>query len=165
MSGPKTLLLILLSSLLLFSCNSERADSASARTAGEAVRSQGVDSPEEAALREWNHGIRQEKFDLVLPDVMRKNQVDMWIHVMRETIPDPFGAEELGSTSGVFVFTDKGEDRIERAVLGRRWGASHAGKGKSQRDEIIIASETIEKPSPAGVTYSSVSCPVSHLFE
>jgi hypothetical protein len=127
-SNPKTLLLILLSSLLLFSCNSETADSASARTAGEAVRSQGVDSPEEAALREWNHGIRQEKFDLVLPEVMRKNQVDMWIHVMRETIPDAFGAEELGSTSGVFVFTDGGEDRIERAVLGRRWGASHAGE-------------------------------------
>ena len=47
---------------------------------------------------------------------------------MREAIPDPFGAEELGSTSGVFVFTDRGGDRIERAVLGRRWGASHAGE-------------------------------------
>jgi hypothetical protein len=59
---------------------------------------------------------------------MGKNDVDMWIHVMRETIPDPFGAEDLGSTSGVFVFTDRGGDRIERAVLGRRWGASHAGE-------------------------------------
>jgi hypothetical protein len=83
---------------------------------------------EEDALREWNHRIRQEKFDIVLPEVMRKNSVDMWMHVMRETIPDPFGAEELGSTSGVFVFTDRGGDRIERAVLGRRWGASHAGE-------------------------------------
>jgi hypothetical protein len=79
-------------------------------------------------LKEWNNRIRREKFDLVLPEVMRKNNVDMWIHVMRETIPDPFGAEELGSTSGVFVFTDRGGDRIERAVLGRRWGASHAGE-------------------------------------
>jgi len=79
-------------------------------------------------LTEWNHRIRREKFDLVLPEVMRENDVDMWIHVMRETIPDPFGAEELGSTSGVFVFTDRGGDRIERAVLGRRWGASHAGE-------------------------------------
>jgi len=79
-------------------------------------------------LTEWNHRIRREKFDLVLPEVMRANDVDMWIHVMRETIPDPFGAEELGSTSGVFVFTDRGGDRIERAVLGRRWGASHAGE-------------------------------------
>jgi hypothetical protein len=79
-------------------------------------------------LMEWNNRIRREKFDLVLPEVMRKNDVDMWIHVMRETIPDPFGAEEFGSTSGVFVFTDRGGDRIERAVLGRRWGASHAGE-------------------------------------
>ncbi|MFO8175690.1 MAG: hypothetical protein R6T96_15500 [Longimicrobiales bacterium] len=83
---------------------------------------------ENAELREWNHRIRREKFDLVLPRVMRENGVDMWIHVMREAIPDPFGAQELGSTSGVFVFTDRGGHRIERAVLGRRWGDSHAGE-------------------------------------
>jgi hypothetical protein len=79
-------------------------------------------------LREWNNQIRREKFDLILPEALRENGVDMWIHVMREAVPDPFGAEELGSTSGVFVFTDRGGDRIERAVLGRRWGASHAGE-------------------------------------
>ncbi len=78
--------------------------------------------------KEWNDRIRREKFDLVLPEIMRKNNVDMWIHVMRETIPDAFGAEDLGSTSGVFVFTDRGGDRIERAILGRRWGDSHAGE-------------------------------------
>ena len=73
---------------------------------------------------EENNQIRRDKFDLVLPYVMRKRNVDMWIHVMREAIRDPFGAQELGSTSGVFVFTDRGGDRIERAILGRRWGAS-----------------------------------------
>ena len=31
-----------------------------------------------------------------------------------------------GSTSGVFVFTDRGNDRIERAILERRWGDSFA---------------------------------------
>jgi hypothetical protein len=82
----------------------------------------------EDELTEWNDRIRLEKFELLLPEVMRKNDVDMWIHVMRETIPDPFGAEEFGSTSGMFVFTDRGGERIERAVLGRRWGASHAGE-------------------------------------
>ncbi len=75
---------------------------------------------------ETDNQIRREKFDLVLPEVMKKNGVDMWIHVMRETIPDPFGAEDLGSTSGVFVFTDRGGNRIERAVMGRRWGDSFA---------------------------------------
>ncbi len=79
-------------------------------------------------LTEWNHRIRREKFDLVLPEIMGKNGVDMWIHVMRDSVADPFGAEDLGSTSGVFVFTDRGDGRIERAVLGRRWGDSHAAE-------------------------------------
>lgn len=81
----------------------------------------------EEEQKEWNNKIRRERFDIVLPEAMRKNNVDMWIYVMRETIPDPFGSEELGSTSGVFVFTDRGGGRIERAVLGRRWGASKSG--------------------------------------
>jgi len=81
---------------------------------------------DEPDLTEVNNQIRREKFDTVLPEIMRKNDVDMWIHVVRETIPDPFGAEDLGSTSGVFVFTDRGGPRIERAVVGRRWGASQA---------------------------------------
>lgn len=92
------------------------------------VTAAGQQAKMEDDLKKWNNKIRREKFDLVLPEVMRKNNVDMWIHVMRETIPDAFGTEELGSTAGVFVFTDRGGDRIERAVLGRRWGASHAGE-------------------------------------
>ena len=80
-------------------------------------------------MKEWNNQIRREKFDLDLPPAMRENNIDMWIHVMRVAVPDPFGAEELGSTSGVFVFTDRGGDRIERAVLGRRWGATQRQSG------------------------------------
>ena len=81
-------------------------------------------------LVELNNQIRREKFDLVLPHVMKKNNIDMWIHVMRVAVPDPFGAEDLGGTSGVFVFTDRGGDRIERAVLGRRWGATQRERGE-----------------------------------
>lgn len=88
---------------------------------------------EEDEFKEWNNQIRREKFDLVLPQVMRERNIDMWIHVMRIAIPDPFGAEDLGSTSGVFVFTDRGGDRIERAVLGRRWGASHRERGEQSK--------------------------------
>jgi len=61
--------------------------------------------------------IRAEKFDHILPQVMRDNNIDMWIHVMREGNPDPVGID-LGSSSGAFIFTDRGGDRIERAVLG-----------------------------------------------
>jgi len=92
-------------------------------SAGEMVQ---ASAPPEFDMTAANNKIRQEKFDAVLPLAMRKNGVDMWIYVMRETIPDPFGAEDLGSTSGVFVFTDRGGDRIERAVLERRWGDSFA---------------------------------------
>ena len=81
-------------------------------------------------MKKWNNKIRQEKFDMVLPQVMRKHGIDMWIYVAREEIPDHFAAEELGSSSGVFVFTDRGDDHIERAILGRRWGKSHRGWGE-----------------------------------
>lgn len=93
-----------------------------------ALASASTHAQDREGLVEWNNRIRCEKFDMVLPAVMRSNNVDMWIHVMREAIPDPFGVGEFGSTSGVFVFTDRGGDRIERAVLGRRWGDSHAGE-------------------------------------
>jgi Xaa-Pro aminopeptidase len=76
----------------------------------------------EAQLRwELMNQIRQEKFDLVLPEVMRENGVDMWITVNREGFDDPltedFGKGYTGSY-GYYIFTDRGEDRIERAVLG-----------------------------------------------
>ncbi len=70
-----------------------------------------------------NNQIRRDKFDLIVPKIMRDRGIDMWIHVMREPIADPFG-EDLGSTSGVFIFTDDGGDRIERAIIGRRWQTS-----------------------------------------
>ncbi len=92
-------------------------------TAGEMTQAQTLQHDD---MTKVNNQIRREKFDTVLPEVMKRNDVDMWIHVMRETIPDPFGAEDLGSTSGMFVFTNRGGDRIERAILGRRWGASFA---------------------------------------
>jgi len=75
-------------------------------------------NPESDEMRELMNRIRRDKFDLILPQIMREYKIDMWIQVMRESNPDPFGAE-LGSNSGVFIFTDRGGDRIERAVLGQ----------------------------------------------
>ena len=60
--------------------------------------------------------IRQEKFDLVLPGAMRDNGIDMWIHWIRMGNPDPL-EQDLGAEFGVFIFTDRGGERIERAVL------------------------------------------------
>ena len=61
--------------------------------------------------------IRKEKFDLILPIAMREHDIAMWIHLMQEGNPDPLAAD-LGGDHGYFIFTDRGEDRIERAVLG-----------------------------------------------
>lgn len=65
--------------------------------------------------------IRQEKFDLVLPEVMQDNAVEMWITVNREGYEDPltpdFGRGYVGKY-GYYIFTDRGTGRIERAALG-----------------------------------------------
>ncbi len=68
-------------------------------------------------LQELMNQILREKFDIILPQVMRENNVDMWIQVFREGNPDPLSSN-LGSKSGVFIYTDRGGDRIERAVFG-----------------------------------------------
>jgi len=63
------------------------------------------------------HLIRKEKLDLILPGAMRDNNVDMWIHVVRDGDPDPMQAH-FGPISGYAIFTDRGGDRIERALFG-----------------------------------------------
>lgn len=65
--------------------------------------------------------IRNDKFDLILPEVMRENTIDMWIIMNREGNFDPLypdmGEGYVGKT-GYYIFTDPGEGRIERAALG-----------------------------------------------
>jgi len=61
--------------------------------------------------------IRKDKFDKILPGAMRDNNVDMWIHVIRRGDPDAF-ALDFGVTMGHIIFTDRGGDRIERAIFG-----------------------------------------------
>ena len=63
--------------------------------------------------------IRRDKFDVILPQVMRENQIDMWIQVLRASNPE-FIREDFGSHNGVFIFTDRGGDRIERAAFGQK---------------------------------------------
>lgn len=75
------------------------------------------------ARRRWERmcQIRHEKFDRILPEVMRENDIDMWITVMKEGFSDPLyydlGEGYVGST-GYYIFTDRDGDRIERAALG-----------------------------------------------
>ena len=75
------------------------------------------------AKRRWEmmNQIRRDKFDYVLPEAMRENNIDMWITMNREGHNDPL-YEDLGGgytgQTGYYIFTDRGTDRIERAVLG-----------------------------------------------
>ncbi len=65
--------------------------------------------------------IRRDKFDLVLPEVMRENGVDMWITMIREANYGSLWADfghGYAATDGFYVFTDRGGGRIERAALG-----------------------------------------------
>lgn len=77
----------------------------------------------DSAQQRWElmNQIRQEKFDLILPEVMRENGVDMWITVNREGYDDPltedFGKGYTGRW-GFYIFTDRGAGKIERAALG-----------------------------------------------
>lgn len=75
------------------------------------------------SMRRWRkmNQVRNDKFDLVLPEAMRENNIDMWIVTNREGNFDPLysdmGEGYVGST-GYYIFTDKGDERIERSVLG-----------------------------------------------
>jgi Xaa-Pro aminopeptidase len=84
-------------------------------------------APDEAgaqeARRRWERmcQIRKDKFDLILPGVMRENGIDMWITTVREGDYGPL-YEDMGrgypGSLGFYVFTDRGGERIERAALG-----------------------------------------------
>lgn len=75
------------------------------------------------SMRRWRktNQIRLDKFDLILPEVMRENKIDMWIIMSREGNFDPLYAE-MGEGyvghNGYYIFTDTGKPRIERGVLG-----------------------------------------------
>ncbi len=86
---------------------------------------------EKLSIEDLTNQIRRDKYNQILPKVMREHGIDMWIHVMREGNVHSFGNYvnsgfygDLGSNSGVFIFTDRGGDRIERAALGRRWSSN-----------------------------------------
>ncbi len=75
------------------------------------------------ARRRWEKmcQIRKDKFDLILPVVMRENGIDMWITSVREGDYGPL-YEDLGrgypGSLGYYIFADRGGDRIERSALG-----------------------------------------------
>lgn len=104
--------------------------------------------------------IRRDKFDLVLPEAMRENDIDMWITVVKEGLPDPL-VEDLGGgyvgSIGYYIFTDRGADRIERVAIGV--GGYRLERGRAY-DEIIGSADlrafvAERDPSRIGVNMSA----------
>ena len=65
--------------------------------------------------------IRGDKFDYVLPNAMRDNNIDMWIVIDKGRGTEPMFRDFGDATSngnGIIIFTDRGGERIERVVLG-----------------------------------------------
>ena len=84
------------------------------------------------AYRRWRvmNQIRNDKFDLVLPQVMRENNIDMWIITNKEGNFDPLYPDMGGgytSQNGYYIFTDTGKPRIERTALGIDGGLLEGG--------------------------------------
>ncbi|MFT7553654.1 MAG: hypothetical protein ACI9BV_003992, partial [Rhodothermales bacterium] len=82
-----------------------------------------LESTAQEARRRWEmmNQIRRDKFDLVLPEAMRENGIDMWIVMNREGNNDPLWADLGGGYTGgtsYYVFSDPGDGRVERAALG-----------------------------------------------
>jgi Xaa-Pro aminopeptidase len=79
--------------------------------------------PAQEARRRWEQmcQIRKDKFEHILPQAMRENDIDMWLVMMKEGHYDPL-YDDLGrgypGHVGFYIFTDRGGDRIERAALG-----------------------------------------------
>lgn len=84
------------------------------------------------AYRRWRimNEIRNDKFELVLPEVMRENNIDMWIITNKEGNFDPL-YPDMGAgyttQNGYYIFTDIGKPRIERAALGIDGGLLEGG--------------------------------------
>jgi Xaa-Pro aminopeptidase len=88
----------------------------------EAQQPASIPSTDTARARwEINCTIRKDKFDFVLPQAMRANDVDVWIVIDRGRGTEPM-ARDFGISTingqGFFVFIDRGGDRIERLQLG-----------------------------------------------
>lgn len=71
----------------------------------------GAQLQEPEARMDMKNLIRRERLDLILPQTMQNNKIDMWIHLSEDSNID-FGSE------GYFIFTNRGGNRIERAVFG-----------------------------------------------
>ncbi|OEK00255.1 peptidase M24 [Roseivirga sp. 4D4] len=106
------------------------------------------------AMRRWRkmNQVRNDKFDLVLPEVMRENNIDMWIIMNREGNLDPLysdlGEGYVGSFGSYYIFTDRGGDRIERVSLGNNGYLLKEGGGYDYFGSVDELKEFVMERDP-----------------
>ena len=93
------------------------------------------------AQAERQQGWLQTRMETVLPPLMRKYGIDMWVVPMREYNEDPVFTSLVSPTTfaarrrTIYVFFDKGAEGIERIALG---GSSQGGVFKAVRSTIKV---------------------------
>ena len=110
-----------------------------------------------------------ERFDTIIPELMRENGIDMWVLVAREYLEDPVVYTMLNATSlharrrTILIFHDPGEGRpVERLVVSKHgMGTLFEGSWDmaAQPDQWARLAEIIEERDPKviGVNTSSLT--------
>ena len=141
----------------------------SAISAGPSAISASSDGPVILPMRERSAVIDrllEERFELVIPELMRREGIDMWVIAAREYNEDPVIETMLPATllaarrRTILVFFDSGEGEVERLAVARyNIGNSFASAWDpdEQPDQWARLAEIIEErnPSRIGVNTSS----------
>ena len=103
---------------------------------------------------------RKDKLNFVLPKAMRRHNIDMWIIIDKGRGSEPLYQDFGPATSygnGIIIFTDRGDDRIERAILGGEDGMiEDCGAFDIFTDPSDLKSFVTERdPRRIGVNYST----------
>ncbi|MGF1557731.1 MAG: M24 family metallopeptidase [Flavobacteriaceae bacterium] len=108
------------------------------------------------AMRRWRklNQVRHDKFDLILPEAMRENKIDMWIVTNREGNLDPLytdmGEGYVGGNA-YYIFTDTAQERVERAALGVSGYLLEEGGAYDYFGDADELKEFVEKRNPKSI--------------
>ncbi len=108
-----------------------------------------------------------ERFDTVIPELMRENGIDMWVMVAREYLEDPVVYTMLNATSlharrrTILVFYDPGAGQpVERLVVSKHgMGSLFEGSWdmEAQPDQWARLAEIIEERDPQVIALNTSS--------
>jgi len=106
--------------------------------------------------------IRNDKFDYILPAAMRANDIDMWIVIDRGRGTEPmaldFGISTING-QGFFIFTDRGDERIERIQIGGEIDLAQACGAYDYFGEPDELRELVQERDPERIALNYLETP------